>query len=149
MPLDRTNLVRIAYVARRARTRFDLRARTLNLTRAQWRTIAAIRYNEGSTQREIAGKLEVGSVTVGRIVDRLEQAGWIERRPDAADRRAYRLYISAKAQPMLDRLSALGDDEERIAFAGLSMAEQAMLAELLDRVIANFDEDGGCGRAAE
>lgn len=139
MPLDRTNLVRVAYIARRGRTRFDLRARTLDLTRAQWRTVAAIRHNEGATQGEIARILEVGSVTTGRIIERLEKAGWVERRPDAADRRAYRLYMNPEAQPKLERLTVLGADEERIAFEGFTADEQAVLAGLLDRIIANLD----------
>src|ERR1700761_3569037 len=138
MTPERTNSVRIAYIARMMRTRFDQRARTLGLTRAQWQTIATIRRNEGATQREIAERLEVGSVTVGRIVERLEQAGWIERRPDKAARRAHRLYMSPKATPMLERLTALGADEEGKALAGLNDEERDLLASLLDRIIVNL-----------
>lgn len=150
MTLTRTNGIRITYIARMMRTRFDQRARTLGLTRAQWQTIAATRWHEGATQREIAERLEVGSVTVGRLVDRLEQAGWIERRPDAADRRVYRLYISPKAQPMLDRLSALGHDEEERALAGIAPEDRDRLAGLLDRIILNLETRDGClGNAPE
>jgi DNA-binding MarR family transcriptional regulator len=144
MRFERTNSIRINYISRMMRTRFDLRARTLGLTRAQWQTIAAIRRNEGATQREVAQKLEVGSVTVGRIVERLEQAGWIERRPDKTDRRAYRLYMSPKATPMLERLTALGADEEGKALAGISEEERATLATLLDRIIANLENRQDC-----
>ncbi len=144
MKPQRTNGIRISYIARMLRTRFDQRARTLGLTRAQWQTIAAIRWNEGATQREIAERLEVGSVTVGRLVERLEQAGWIDRRPDAADRRAYRLFISPKAQPMLEQLTALGADEERRAFEGIGEADLALLATLLDRIIENLEDRHGC-----
>lgn len=143
---ERTDGVRISYIARMMRTRFDQRARTLGLTRAQWQTIATIRHHEGATQREIAGWLEVGSVTVGRIVERLEQAGWIERRPDASDRRVYRLYMDPAAQPMLERLSELGADEERLAMDGLSEVERAILRTALDRIILNLEDRLGCGR---
>ena len=152
MKPERTTGVRIAYIARMMRTRFDQRAKTLGLTRAQWRTIATIRRHEGCTQREIAEKLEVGSVTVGRIVERLEQAGWIERRPDAADRRAYRLYMNPASQPMLEQLTALGADEERQALEGIAEPDRALLASLLDRIIDNLaDRSAGepalCGDA--
>ena len=136
---ERTMGIRISYIARMLRTRFDLRARSLNLTRAQWQTIATISHFEGATQREIAEKLEVGSVTVGRLVERLEQAGWIDRRADKADRRAYRLYMHPKSKPMLKQLAALGADEERIAFDGISEEERARMAMLLDRIIANLE----------
>lgn len=142
--LERTDSIRISYIARMMRTRFDQRARTLGLTRAQWQTIATIRRNEGATQREIAERLEVGSVTVGRIVERLEQAGWIERRADAADRRAYRLYMNPASQPMLEQLSALGADEERLAMEGITEDERALLTTLLDRIIGNLENRLAC-----
>jgi MarR family transcriptional regulator, transcriptional regulator for hemolysin len=134
----RTIGVRISYIARLQRTRFDHRARALGLTRAQWQTIAVIRWNEGSTQREVAERLEVGSVTAGRLIERLEFAGWIERRPDPEDRRAYRLYMSEKAQPMLEQLTALGADEEQRALRGLCEEERAVLARALDKIIENL-----------
>lgn len=148
MKPERTNGLRISYIARMLRTRFDQRARSMGLTRAQWQTIAVIRWNEGATQREVAEKLEVGSVTAGRLIDRLEQDGWIERRADPADRRANRLSISPKAQPMLERLTALGMDEEARALEGLSADERLLLAGLLDRIIVNLEERAtGCGKA--
>lgn len=149
MKPERTNGLRISYIARMLRTRFDQRARSMGLTRAQWQTIAVIRWNEGATQREVAEKLEVGSVTAGRLIDRLEQDGWIERRADPADRRANRLSISPKAQPMLERLTALGMDEEARALEGLSADERLLLAGLLDRIIVNLEERAtGCGKAS-
>jgi len=138
---ERTVATRAMHIARMLRTRFDFRARSLNLTRAQWQTIATISFHGGATQREIAEKLEVGSVTVGRIVERLELAGWIERRPDPADRRAYRLYMHPRSQPMLDRLATLGADEERIALEGISDAEREQLEHLLDRIITNLERN--------
>jgi MarR family transcriptional regulator, transcriptional regulator for hemolysin len=148
--LERTIATRIGYISRLLRTRFDLRARSFNLTRAQWQTIATIRFHGGATQREIAEKLEVGSVTIGRIVERLEQAGWIERRPDPADRRAYRLHMDPRSQPMLEQLTVLGEDEERIALEGISAEERHLLIVALDRIISNLERNKCVGyKAAE
>lgn len=139
----RTFGIQVTLAARLLRTRFDQRARTIALTRPQWRTIVAVRYNEGVMQRELAGILEVAPVTVGRIVDRLEAAGMIERRPDTIDRRANRLYLTPRSGPVFDRLAELGVEEQRIALAGLSAQEQAQLSMLLNRIIDNLASDGG------
>ena len=135
----RTFGIQVTLAARLLRTRFDQRAKTLALTRPQWRTIVTVRYNEGATQREIAELLEIASVTVGRIVDRLEAAGLVERRTDAIDRRINRLYLTRKSDPIFERLAELGQDEQKSALAGLSLEEQQQLTSLLDRVIENLN----------
>lgn len=131
----------ISHLARLMRTRFDRRTRHIGLTRAQWRTIACVQWEPGATQHRIATMLQVGDVTAGRSIDRLTEAGWMERRPDPQDRRAYRIYMTDKAQPELDRLSSIGQDEERIALAGMNEAEQAQLHRLLQHVVLNMTAD--------
>ncbi|MET0249360.1 MAG: MarR family transcriptional regulator [Sphingobium sp.] len=130
--------MRITTIARLFRTRFDRRAREIGLTRAQWRTIYWVKLRPGATQHEIATLLEVGDVTAGRSIDRLAEAGWVERRSDPRDRRVYRIYLTENATPVLNRLSALGDDEERIAFAGFSQEEMAQLEPMLIRIADNL-----------
>jgi MarR family transcriptional regulator, transcriptional regulator for hemolysin len=131
---------RISWIARLQRARFDSRARSLGLTRAQWRVIATIRLNEGLSQTDVAAQLEVSNVTAGRILDRLEEQKWIERRPHPIDRRARQLYLTPAATPMLDLLSDIGADEENVALAGLSTVERETLSGLLVRIIANMAE---------
>lgn len=135
---DTSLTLKISVIARMLRKRFDSRARGIGLTRAQWRTIAAVHRAQGATQRRIADLLEVGDVTAGRLIDRLNDTGWIERRPDPDDRRAYRLYLSEAATPMLEQLTALGADEQRLAFEGLSDADLDRLRDILDRIAVNL-----------
>lgn len=129
---------RIARIARMQRARFDSRAKSLGLTRAQWRVMATVKLAEGATQREVASRLEVSGVTAGRIIDRLEAAGWLERRQDSDDRRINRLHTTQAAEPMLEHLTALGTNEEQTALNGLSTDERATLAALLDRLVSNM-----------
>uniref|UniRef100_UPI0035CB92C3 MarR family winged helix-turn-helix transcriptional regulator n=1 Tax=uncultured Sphingomonas sp. TaxID=158754 RepID=UPI0035CB92C3 len=131
---------RISWIARLQRARFDSRARSLGLTRAQWRVIATIRLREGLSQTDVASQLEVSNVTAGRILDRLEEQKWIERRPHPEDRRSRQLYLTPAAAPMLDLLSDIGADEESVALAGLSGDEREVLSSLLVRIIANMAE---------
>lgn len=138
--------LRITTIARLFRTRFDRRAREIGLTRAQWRTISWAKHKPGATQHQIATLLEVGDVTAGRSIDRLSEAGWVERRPDPNDRRVYRIYLTEDATPVLDRLSALGEDEERIAFSGFSQEEMATLDAMLIRISTNLSAQECAGQ---
>lgn len=76
----------ISDVARLLRKRFDRRAAELGLTRAQWRALGNLARDEGMIQSHLADLLEVEKITLARLVDRLECAGWVERRADADDR---------------------------------------------------------------
>ncbi|MET0370386.1 MAG: MarR family transcriptional regulator [Sphingobium sp.] len=130
---------RISLIARLQRTRFDARARSLGITLAQWRAIFAISCDEGTSQRRIAETIEVSDVTTGRLIDRLVDNGWAERRADPTDRRSHRVYLTRLAGPMLDELSALAIDEDSVALAGISDEERAIVTSVLERVIANLE----------
>ena len=84
-------------------------AGTLGLTRAQWRVLAQLRRRQGINQTALAEILEIETITLGRHIDRLADKGWVERRADPADRRAWRLYLDDKAQPVLDELRTLSE----------------------------------------
>src|SRR6478752_7657794 len=94
-------LVELYDVARLMRTRFDRWARTYGMTRAQGVILARLSRQPGMTQNEMAGLCEVEPITVGRLVDRLEARGLLERRLDPADRRIRRLHLLPPAEPLL------------------------------------------------
>lgn len=130
---------RISLIARLQRTRFDTRARSLGITLAQWRAIYAISCEEGASQRRVAEMIEVSDVTAGRLIDRLVDNGWVERRPDESDRRSHRMFLTGLAAPLLERLAALGSDENERALDGLSDEDKALALAVLDRVLANLE----------
>jgi len=129
-------------IARLLRKRFDQRARVLGLSRAQWQVLAHLHRHEGINQRGLAEILEIESVTLGRLVDRLEAAGWIERRADPGDRRARRLFTTAKVAPVLERMWALGAVTREEALAGLDPAEREALLSALEKIRGNLSERG-------
>lgn len=133
-----TVAMQISLIARLQRRRFDERSRDMGLTLSQWRGIAAIRMEPGATQHRIATILEVGDVTAGRMIDKLCEEGFVERREDPNDRRANRIYPKATGAAVFDQLSKLGEDEARIAHEGLSGAEQEELSRLLGIVLDNL-----------
>ncbi len=106
-------------VARLLRTYSDQRARELGTTRAQWAVLSRLHRCEGVKQSELAEMLDLAPITLGRLIDKLSGAGLVERRDDATDRRAHRLYLTEKAAPALVSLGALAEDLMGRALAGV------------------------------
>jgi DNA-binding MarR family transcriptional regulator len=104
----------VADITRLFRRVFDRRSAHLDLTRAQWRALSRIERLEGLSQSELAEGLEMEAIAVGRVIDRLESAGFIERRADPADRRCWRLHLLPKSdevmKPMKRISAALRED---------------------------------------
>jgi DNA-binding MarR family transcriptional regulator len=125
-------------VARLLRRNYDRRISHLGLTQAQWRTLIYLARNEGASQATLAEILEVRPITLARLIDRLEEAGWVERRRDPDDRRVSRLYLTAKAQPLLVEMERLGAETRKDALVGLSRAEQAQVLDLLNTLKSNL-----------
>jgi DNA-binding MarR family transcriptional regulator len=124
--------------ARLLRKRFDQRARGLGLTRAQYQALAYIARNEGIHQNGLAELLEIEPISVGRLIDRMEQAGWVERRPHPSDRRVRLLFLTGKAKPVFAKLRALGDATRAEALAGISPRDAEHLFDLLLQVRRNL-----------
>ena len=95
-------------VARLMRRSFDRRVQSLGLTQAQWRALVHLSRCEGMNQAALAEILEIQPITLTRLLDKLQQSGWIERRQDQADRRMFRLYLTELAKPLLAELEAAG-----------------------------------------
>jgi MarR family transcriptional regulator for hemolysin len=127
-------------VARLFGRRFDHNGRRLGLTRAQCRTLGYLARNEGINQAGLADLLEIRPMTLVRQIDRMEDAGWIERHPDPTDRRARRLYLTAKARPVLGRIWSVANETRDEALTRLSPGEAGVLIDLLHRVHATLSE---------
>lgn len=127
-------------VSRLMRRRFDERARVIGVTRAQWRTLTVLNRNEGINQGKLAELLEVEPISLCRMVDRLEEAGHVERRRDPSDRRAWRIYLTDRARPLIEQLRAIADDLFAQALAGIDPPEQAQLIATLNHLRGNLAE---------
>jgi DNA-binding MarR family transcriptional regulator len=128
--------------ARLLSKRFDQRARALGLTRVQCQLLVRLAQHEGINQAGLADLLEIEPISLARLIDRMEQAGWIERRADPADRRARLLYMSAKAKPLFDQIVEVGYETRADALAGLSPGDRDRLIDLLLHVRGNLSDKG-------
>jgi len=124
----------VSDVARLMRTAFDRRVRRLGLTRAQWLALTRLHRRPGASQSELADMMEVEKATVGRLIDRLEAKGWVERRAQAGDRRINRVYLTAEAERVHKRIWRIAEATVDDALAELSRREAEQLLKLLGRV---------------
>ena len=127
-------------VARQLRVAFDQAVEQSGLTRAKWTLIAAVARHPGATQRLIAEALEVREITAGRLVDRLCDEGYLRRDENPSDRRAYCLYLTPAAQPVLDTLDELAKVHEAAIFAGFDAEDVESLDALLDTIARNLSD---------
>jgi len=138
-------------VARLLRKRFEqhARAKQLGLTRSQASVLGRLARQEGVNQVTLAQQLELEPITLVRLLDRLQAAGLIERRPDPLDRRARALYLTPQARPLLDRVAVLAHDVYDEALAGLSTAEREQMIAALARMKDNLLDSLGSGSGEE
>jgi MarR family transcriptional regulator for hemolysin len=136
----RSIALKLTVVARQLRVTFDQSAERSGLTRAQWHMIAVVSRNPGATQRTIAEALEVREITAGRLIDRLCEEGYLKRDPHPSDRRAYCVFLTPAAQPVLDKLDELAKVHEAVIFAGFESGDLEKLDSLLDAIAGNLAE---------
>jgi MarR family transcriptional regulator for hemolysin len=118
-------------VTRFLRKQFDRRAVRFDLTRAQWRALKRLSYSEGMRQTELAEQLELEPIAIGRVIDRLQKAGFVERRADPTDRRAWRLHLTPRAHAVVDDMEKISTELLREAQKGISASDmKALMATL-------------------
>jgi len=134
-----------AHALRRA---FDRRAVGLGVTRAQWKVLFKLTRTPELRQIELADILEIEPITLTRIIDRLEEAGLVERARDPDDRRAWRLHVTAKAQPLIAKLRGVADEMISEAFAGIDAKDIEITRQVLGRVRENASRAAPMNRAS-
>ncbi len=120
------------------RKHFDRRAVKFGLTRAQWRATKMIYHREGLRQNELAEYLEMEPIAVGRVIDRLQAAGFVERRPDPADRRAWRLYSTEQAHDVIDDMELIARGLRRDATVGIPLEDMQQMMAVLNLIKENL-----------
>lgn len=129
----------LADASRLVRQRFDARATSLGLTRAQWRVLAQLRRREGITQAALAEILEIEPITLARHIDRLETKGFVERRLDPKDRRARNLHLLPAARPVMEQMRALSELTRAEALRGMPKGTAEMLLDALIAIKENMN----------
>lgn len=127
-------------VSRLLRRNFSRRMAHRGLTQAQWQTLAHLSRCQGVNQTTLADMLDVQPITLARLIDRLEASGWVERRADPADRRAFRLYLTDAARPLIDEMWDRAADTREEAMAGLEPAVRDAMIDCLLAIKRNLTD---------
>lgn len=125
-------------VSRLRRNAFDQLMKPLGVTRSQWWVIAHLSRHDGMMQTELANLLDVGKVTLGGLIDRLENGGWVERRPDPKDRRAKRIFLTKNAHHLIEEMRDAERQHNSNVLKGLSRKERDELSDKLNRIKCNL-----------
>jgi DNA-binding MarR family transcriptional regulator len=128
----------ITDVARMMRTVFERRVRAFGLTRSQWLVIARVHRRPGLSQSEVADLLEIEKAPAGRLIDRMQAKGWLERRDDSADRRINRLHLTREGGRLHAAIWPIAEATVENALSDLSAKEQRQLTGLMTRVKAKL-----------
>jgi MarR family transcriptional regulator, transcriptional regulator for hemolysin len=140
MEVDSTLGFLLHDVARLLKKRFEQNSRGSGLTRSQWQVLTYLAQNEGINQARLAELIEIEPITLGRIVDRLEAMGLIERHPHPTDRRTWLLHLVEAARPKLEQIRELGDVTHEEALAGVSEDDGQRLLKTLEAMKANLTQ---------
>ena len=127
----------IGETAHALRKAFDRMAVGLGVTRAQWKVLFKLTRRPGMRQVELADMLDLEPITLCRIVDRLEEASLVERVRDPEDRRAWRLHVTESAQPLIEKLQAVGAELVGRAFSGIDPKDIETTRKVLTQVREN------------
>ena len=124
--------------AHNLRSMIDKELAPHNLTRVKWLALGIIRNNPGISQSGLAEKMELGDATVGRLIDRMQERGFVERRPNPNDRRANDLYLTDIAKPLITELDYLADKLKAAALEGVSETDRKTANKVLETIKRNL-----------
>jgi MarR family transcriptional regulator, transcriptional regulator for hemolysin len=136
-PVDMNFLFALGELQRLVRLYADKQAARYGITRAQWAVLAKLERTEGLKQTELAEQMEMQPITLTRLIDRLCEQGWIERRGDDTDRRVNRLFLRKAARPLLGKLAGLRSELTATALEGINPADAHRLLTQLEAIKEN------------
>jgi DNA-binding MarR family transcriptional regulator len=154
MPLDLNARLRFGFlihdVSRLRRIVVDRALRPKGITRSQWWVLAFLSRRDGMTQTALAADLDLTKVAIGGLVDRMEAGGFIERRSDATDGRARRVFLTKAGIKLVNQIRETVDEVEReilgeITDADLQRSAKVLLKikdTLIDMIGGEGDEGG-------
>ena len=128
------------------RRRFETLGAAYGLSSAQWRLMVRLVKEEGVeegrgvTQARLAELLEIEPISVSRLLDRMEEGGWIERRQDASDRRVRMIFPTDKSREAFAAIKSVAGEVYDLALAGLTAEEKQILVKGLNTIIANLSD---------
>ncbi len=128
----------LANICHLHRTRWTQLLEALKLYQGQPPMLRELWEQEGLTQKELSVRLKITPATVTKMLQRMEKAGFIQRKPDAADQRVSRVFLTDAGRDVQKQVESVFSTLEAEGFANLSLEERGLLRRLLLQVRENF-----------
>jgi DNA-binding MarR family transcriptional regulator len=130
----------LAHVCRLHHTRADQLMDHLGLFRGQAFLLMNLSEQDNMTHSEIAERLKISPAAATKVIKRMEQEGYVERRTDASDERVSRVYLCDKGRALITQIHEAFGELERVLLEGLSEVEIQQMRTTLTRMQANLDQ---------
>ena len=121
----------LAKAYQKAHGRFKQRLKPYGLTNMQHLVLEALWHQDGFTASELGQNLVLDKATLSGVLDRMVEGGWIEKRPDPADLRSYRLHTTAQADGLKEQLIEARRQTNEELLAGFSQEERLLFKRFL------------------
>ncbi len=129
----------LARLVRVWRALIDLRLKPLELTQTHWVTLHNIhQLPPEQSQIQLAKAIGIEQPSLVRTLDQLEQKGLISRHTCANDRRAKRIKLTDKAQPIIEQMEQVISRTRGEILGGVSQQEIEILISLIGRLERNI-----------
>lgn len=109
----------------------------VSITNEQWLVLKEVSFNPGLSQTEIAEKCIKDKTNITRILDLLENKGYLERKKDHKDRRMYRIHITDQGKHVIDAVMPITQKTNDVCKKALKDEEINVLIKLLDTICGN------------
>ncbi|MCY0094087.1 MarR family winged helix-turn-helix transcriptional regulator [Hoeflea ulvae] len=123
------------------RKSFELRSQEHGLSSAQWRLLVRVVREENPTQARLAELMEIEPISVSRLIDRMEQGGWVKRCAHESDRRIKRVVPTDKSLEMYSTIKKVAGDVFEVALAGVDEDQRQALMSGLVTMVDNLSAD--------
>jgi DNA-binding MarR family transcriptional regulator len=138
MPTEASPAISLGFlmhdVSRLRRVALDRALKPLGVTRSWWTVLAFLSVRDGMTQTAVAADLDLTKVGIGGLLERMEAAGLVQRRPDAYDARVRRVYLTKSGRRLLEQSRGEVERFEREALGPCSDEELQTTANALRRM---------------
>jgi MarR family transcriptional regulator, organic hydroperoxide resistance regulator len=133
----------VPQVCRLHHTRSQTLFNSIGLHRGQPFLLAVLWAEEGLAHSELAARMHVTPATITKMLQRMEDSGFVHREPDPDDQRVSRVYLTDYGRVVRQRVADMWQTLENESFAGLTPDEQETFRQLLLRMRDNLRRANG------
>ncbi len=119
----------------------DLLLEKSGLHHGQARLLMILSHSDGMSHSQIAGELHISPAAATKVIKRMEQQGYVQRRSDDTDERISHVYLKEAGFTLIKKIHATFAELETVMFTGFTEGEMRVLDDFLDRVYRNLQEN--------